>query len=100
MLTAEMQKQARRFRLPETSTTEEIETRFYSDRATFVKFGNLFLMAGYFCNGSRENDYFGAVYEITYITEDGEEVIRLAKISGDFFTDNGHALAWAMGIEK
>ena len=74
--------------------------RFYSDRATFVKFDNLLLMAGYFYNGPREKDYFSAIYEITDITKDGEEKIRLVKISDDFFVDNGHALAWAMGIRK
>jgi len=91
-----MKNNAKTFRLPETTTPEELETRFFTSSATFLTFGNKILMAGYYYNGKGADSYYGAVY--TFTTEDHscEGGIGLTAVSDEFFADNGHAIAWAM----
>ena len=87
---------ARTYRLPETTTPEDLETRFYTSSATFLTFGSKILMAGYFWNGPKNPCYYGAVF--AFKTEDHtcEGEIRLMAVSEVAFEDNGHAIAWAM----
>ena len=80
--------------LPENTTPEELEIRFYYSK--FLTFGNRVLMAGYRCNGLNEDCYYGAVYEFTSQKHTCEDEIRLVKVSGGFFQDDGHAIKWAM----
>lgn len=91
-----LKKLARTFRLPETTTPENLETRFFTGNATFLTFGDKTLMAGYFWNGMGANSYYGAVYTFTTDDHSCEGEIRLTAVSDEFFKDNGHAIAWAM----
>ena len=91
-----LEKLARTFRLPEITTPENLETRFFTSNATFLTFGDKTLMAGYFWNGMGANSYYGAVYTFTTDDHSCEGEIRLSVVSDEFFKDNGHAIAWAM----
>ena len=88
------------YRLPETTTPENLECRFFTDSATFLTFGTKTLMAGYYYNGRNANSYYGAVYEFTTDDHSCEGDIRLVAISEELFADNGHAMAWAMSQTK
>ena len=68
-----LEKAARTYRLPETTTPENLACRWTCN----VNFGKRFLVAGY-------DD----------LSCEGE--IRLIAVSEERFEDNGHALAWAM----
>ena len=91
-----LEKLASTYRLPQTTTPEELETQFYTSSATFLTFGNKTLMAGYFWNGLNKPCWYGAVY--TFTTEDHscEGEIRLTAVSEVIFEDNGHAIAWGI----
>ena len=91
-----MKNNAKTYRLPETTTPENLETRFFTDAATFLTFGNKTLMAGYYYSGRNANSYFGAVYEYTTADHTCEGEIKLTAVSNEMFEDNGHALAWGM----
>ena len=82
--------------LPESTTPEELETRF--NYAKFLTFGNRVLMAGYRYNGLNENCWYGAIYEFTSVKHTCEDGIRLVEVSGEFFPDDGHAIKWAMAV--
>ena len=90
------EKKAREFRLPMSTTPENLETRFFTDPAVFLTFTNKTLMAGYSYQGRNQNSYFGAVYEWTGDGHTCEDEIRLTAVSEEFFNDNGRAIAWAM----
>ena len=83
---------ARTFRLPETTTPENIASRW----GTTLDFQNKVLVAGHHYNGVNQNSFFGAVY--TYIDDNltCEGEVRLTAISDEFFPDNGTAIAWAL----
>ena len=91
-----MKNNAKTYRLPETTTPENLETRFFTGSATFLTFGNKTLMAGYYYSGRNANSYFGAVYEFTTDDHTCEGEIRRTAVSDKMFEDNGHAIAWAM----
>ena len=91
-----MKNNAKTYRLPETTTPENLETRFFTGSATFLTFGNKTLMAGYYYSGRNANSYFGAVYEFTTDDHTCEGEIRLRAASDVEFEDDGHAVAWAM----
>ena len=91
-----LEKKARTYRLPMSTTPENLETAFFTDSAVFLTFGNKTLMAGYSYQGMKQNSYFGAVYEWTGEKHTCEDEIRLVAISDEFFADNGSAIAWAM----
>ena len=86
-----LEKAARAYRLPETSTPENIACGW----SCTVNFGKRFLVAGYYYS-YKEPCYYGAVYE--YLTDDHtcEGTIGLAAASEVEFEDDGHAIAWAM----
>lgn len=88
----EMQKNLMRtYRLPETTTPEELEMHW----STVLNFGNHVLLAGfYFANG--KNNYFGAIFTFTTADHTCEGEIRLEKISDRLFSDNGSAIAWCI----
>ena len=87
-----LEKKARTYRLPETTTSEDLESGW----STVINFGNKVLVAGYFYSGPKANDYYGAIYEHTTPDMSCEGEIRLVAISDELFADNGHALQWAM----
>lgn len=87
----------RKYRLPNPTTSEDLEMRFSGMDGKVLNFGDKILLAGYHYNGRNKPSYFGAVYE--YL-EDGkhdcESAIGLAAASKVEFEDDGHAIAWAM----
>lgn len=87
-----LNEKARTYRLPETTTSENLGC----DWSTVINFGDKVLLAGYYYNGRNKPSYFGAVY--TYTTENHtcEGEIKLVDASEVEFEDNGHALAWGM----
>ena len=58
----------RTYRLPNPTTSEDLEMRFSGMDGKVLNFGDKVLVAGYFYNGRNQPSYFGAVYE--YLTED------------------------------
>jgi len=83
------------YRLPTTTTPENLETRLMGDRGTILTFGDRILVAGYFYNPNG-GCYFAATYRFTTADHTIEGEIRLTAIAEDTFEDNGHAIAWAM----
>ena len=83
-----------KYRLPNPSTPEDLETRW----SRVLTFGGKVLLAGYYYNGSSKPCWFGAVYEFLDDEEkhDCESVIGLYAASEVEFYDDGHAIAWAM----
>jgi hypothetical protein len=87
-----LEQKARTYRLPETTTPEDLGCSW----SCTVYFGNKVLLAGYYYSGRNANSYFGAVYEYTTADHTCEGKIRLAAVSDEMFADNGHALQWGM----
>ncbi len=83
------------YRLPATTTPENLETRLMGDRGTILTFGDRILVAGYFYNPNGRC-YYGATYRFTTADHTIEGEIKLTAIAEDTFEDNGHAIAWAM----
>lgn len=88
----------RKYRLPNPTTSEDLEMLFSGMDGKVLNFGDKVLLAGYYYNGQNKPCYFGAVYEYLDDEEkhDCESTIGLAAASGIQFEDDGHAIAWAM----
>jgi hypothetical protein len=86
-----LEKLARTFRLPETTTPENLACYW----STTLNFGDKVLLAGYYYRHG-ENSYFAAVFTHTDSNLSCEGEIRLTAVSEDFFPDNGSAIAWAL----
>ncbi len=85
-------KKAKEYRLPFTTTPEDLSCRWN----TVLNYGDKILLAGYYYSGRNADNYYGAIYEYTTDDHSCEGEIRLAAISDEMFPDNGHAIAWAM----
>ena len=77
----------RTYRLPSTTTPEELESRW----SKVLTFGDKILLAGFFYP-----HYFGATYEFTSDDHTCEGKIRLRAASDPIFEDDGHAISWAI----
>ena len=86
----------KKYRLPNPTTSEDLEMRFSGMDGKILNFGDRVLMAGYYYGGPNANSYFGAVYEFTTDDHTCEGEIKLTAVSEELFKDNGHAIAWAM----
>ena len=75
------------YRLPETTTPENLEMKLMNNLGTILTFGDRILAAGYFYDPNGRS-YYGAVYRFT------------TEVSDETFIDNGHAMAWAMSEVK
>ncbi len=82
----------RTYRLPGTTTPEDLGCSW----SCTLNFGDKVLLASHYYNGPGKPSYFGAVYEYTTDDHSCEGEIKLTKASDVIFTDNGHAIAWAM----
>ena len=82
----------RTYRLPETTTPEDLENRW----SKVLTFGDKILLAGHFFNGKNKPSYFGATYEFTSDDHSCEGKIRLKAASQVEFLDDGHAISWAI----
>lgn len=86
----------KKYRLPNPTTTEDLEMRFSGMDGKALSFGDKILLAGYYYIGQNKPCYFGASYE--FLTDDHtcEGMIGLRAVSEVEFEDDGHAIAWAM----
>lgn len=82
----------RKFRLPNPTTPEDLETRW----SKVLIFGDKVIVAGGFYNGPSKPCYFGATYEFLDDDHSCEGIIGLRAASEVEFEDDGHAIAWAM----
>ena len=79
-------------------TPETLENRFNGMDGRILEYDNMILVAGFYWNGFGQDNYFGAVYDSLEDGElDAETRMELMAVSGGFFKDEGHAIAWAMG---
>ena len=90
-----MKTKAKTYRIPATTTPEDLEMERALDNGTILTFGDRILVAGYFYNPNGRS-YFGATYRFTSADHTCEGRVELVSISEDTFEDNGHAIAWAM----
>ena len=79
----------KKYRLPNPTTTEDLEMRFSGMDGKVLNFGDKVLLSGYYYNGRNKPCYFG-----DYHTCEG--MIGLRAASEIEFKDDGHAIAWAM----
>lgn len=86
---------AQTYRLPQTTTPEDLEMKRTLDGGTILTFGDRILVAGYYYNPNGRC-YYGATYRFTTADHTCEGEMELVSISEDTFEDNGHAIAWAM----
>lgn len=82
----------RKYRLPNPTTPEDLETRW----SKVLNFGDKVLLAGYWYNGQNKPCWFGAVYEHLNDDLSCEGTIGLYAASEVEFTDEGYAIAWAV----
>ncbi len=83
--------QAKAYRLPQTSTPENLEMNF----STVLTFGDRVLVAWYFYSPDHKN-YAAAVYRFTADDHSIEGEVELVEVAAEQFIDNGHAIAWAI----
>ena len=83
------------YRLPETTTPENLEMKLMNNLGTILTFGDHILAAGYFYDPNGRC-YYGATYRFTTEDHTCEGEIKLVSVSDETFIDNGHAMAWAM----
>ena len=91
-MTKEMKNRAAELRVPEKSTSEELECRGFK----VLTFGSRILAVGYYYMGMNKPGYYAAAYEFTGSDHTCEGSISLKKLSKVEFEDDGHAFAWAM----
>lgn len=92
MTKAEIEKRAYEYRLPVVTTPEELEIRW----SKVLTFGDKVILAGYFYNGMDKPHYFGAAYRFLTGDHTCEGAIELTAASPTEFSDDGHAVQWAM----
>lgn len=91
-MTYELVGMAREYRLPLKSTPEDLER----DWETVLRYGNRILLAGHWYNPDGKS-WIAAVYEFLDDNEtSAEDFIGIREVSAERFTDNGHAIAWAI----
>lgn len=91
-MTKDMKNRAAELRVPEKSTSEELECRGFK----VLTFGSRILAVGYYYMGRNKASYYGAAYEFTTGDHTCEGSISLKTLSKVEFEDDGHAFAWAM----
>ena len=86
----------KKYRLPNPTTSEDLEMRFSGMDGKILNFGDRVLLAGYYWNGKGKPCYFGAVFEHLNDDLSCEGTIGLRAVSEVTHTDDGHAIAWAL----
>ena len=81
----------RTYRLPNPTTSEELETRW----SKVLNFGDRVLLAGHYYQHNKPC-FYGAVYEHLDDDLSCEGAIGLREVSDLSFTDEGHAIQWAL----
>ena len=89
-----MKKNSNILNFPKTNTPEELQMVY----SCVITFGKQVLIAEHFYDWRSCKDcYLAAVYEHTSDDLSIEGEVRLVETSDEFFEDDGHAIAWAMG---
>lgn len=66
-----------------------------------IRYGEHYLLTGWYYNGPKQNGWYVAIYEkLDDETMDPETDLALAEISPEFFQDEGHAIEWAINTIK
>ena len=86
----------KKYRLPNPTTSEDLEMRFSGMDGKILNFGDKVLMAGYYWNGKGQPSYYAAVYEHLDDDLSCEGAIGLRAVSEVEHNDDGHAIAWAL----
>ena len=86
----------KKYRLPNPTTSEDLEMRFSSMDGKILNFGDKVLLAGYYWNGKGQPCYFGAAFEHLDDDLSCEGAVGLRAVSEVEHVDDGHAIAWAM----
>ena len=86
----------KKYRLPNPTTSEDLEMRFSGMDGKILNFGDKVLLAGYYYNGKGNPCYFGAVFEHLDDDLSCEGTIGLRAVSEVEHTDDGHAIARAL----
>lgn len=55
----------KKYRLPNPTTSEDLEMRFSGMDGKILNFGDRVLLAGYYWNGKGQPSYYAAVYELS-----------------------------------
>jgi len=84
------------YRLPNPTTSEDLEMRFSGMDGKVLNFGDRVLVAGYYWNGHGKPCYYGAAYEFLSDDHTCEGALGLRSVSAVEHQDDGHAIAWAM----
>lgn len=82
----------RTYRLPNPTTSEDLGCRW----SHVLNFGDRVLLAGHYYNGKNKPCFYAAVYEHLDDDLSCEGAIGLRAVSEVEFTDEGHAIAWAL----
>lgn len=83
---------AKEYRLPLKSTPEDLEV----DWDTVLQYGDRILLAGHWYNPDGKS-WIAAVYEfLDDNATDCDDFIEIREVAAERFTDNGHAIAWAI----
>ena len=83
---------AKEYRLPLKSTQEDLEC----DWETVLRYGDRILLAGHWYHPDGKS-WIAAVYEfLDDDATDSEDFIGIHEVAEERFTDNGHAIAWAI----
>ena len=87
----------KKYRLPNPTTSEDLEMRFSGMDGKVLNYGDRVLLAGYYYNGKGQPNYYAAVYEHLDDDLSCEGTLGLREVSEVSFEDEGHAIAWALG---
>ena len=86
----------KKYRLPNPTTSEDLEMRFSGMDGKILNFGDRVLLAGYYWNGKGQPSYYAAVYEHLDDDFSCEGTIGLRTVSEVIHNDDGSAIAWAL----
>ena len=86
----------KKYRLPNPTTSEDLEMRFSGMDGKVLNFGDRVLVAAYYYNGKGKPNYYAAVYEHLDDDMTCEGTLGLREVSEVAFADDGHAIAWAL----
>ena len=90
-MTKKMIEAAKKYRVPEVSTPEELECMGFKT----IAFGTETICVGYYY-APHADSYYTAVYDFTGKDHTCEGECRLKFVSPTQFEDEGHAFAWAV----
>ena len=86
----------KKYRLPNPTTSEDLEMRFSGMDGKVLNYGDRVLLAGYYFSERGKANYYAAVYEHLDNDLSCEGTIGLREVSEVVFEDEGHAVAWAL----